>query len=91
MELEKLIKKRDAYAGKIVRMAIYIALIFIIPVGIALGVYFLFDIPLVYTFPVAFISSWIWVILVYKKVSKEARLLDAQIKELKDKESITTN
>lgn len=87
MELHELEKKRDAYAGKIAQLAIQIALIFAIPAAVALLLKYLFEVPIVYTLPVAFILSWVLVIRLYKKVDRAVRDLEEQIRERKREES----
>lgn len=91
MELEKLLKQREVYASKIVSLAIKIAGIFLIPVLIIAGVSYLFQIPFMYLFPIAFVGSWVGVIILYKIKSREVRELDAQIKNLREKEKELTN
>ncbi len=87
MKLEELEKKRDAYAGKIVNLAIKVAVIFIVPILIISGISYLSDIKFMYLFPLAFITSWTGVILLYRKISKEVRALDARIKQLRAQET----
>ena len=87
MNLQELEKKRDAYSSKIASLAIQIALIFAIPAGIAVLAYYFLEIRIVYTLPIAFILSWVLVIRLYQKVDKKVRTLEAQIRELKQKET----
>lgn len=87
MELEKLIQQRDAYAGRIIKLAIIIAILFLVPAAIAMLVHYYMDISYMYLFPLAFIISWTGVILLYRKISKEVRALDARIKELRAQEA----
>ncbi len=87
MELEKLIKKRDAYAGKILHLGIQIAAIFLVPIVLAIVIHWYLDISYFYLFPLAFIISWTGVIILYRKISKEVRELDNKIKELREQES----
>jgi len=91
MQLETLIKKREAYAGQILRLGIQIAGIFLIPVILVIIISRLFDISLMYLFPFAFITSWASVIVLYRKVSREVRYLDAQIKEARAMEKEQNN
>jgi len=86
MELEKLLKQREAYAGKIIKLMIQIAVIFLLPaiVGVALSMYF--NLSFIYFFPGAFIVSWTVVIFLYNKVRKEMKALDARIAELRSLE-----
>ena len=83
MKLEELEKKRDSYGGKIVKLALLIAVIFLVPVLVIAGISYYGDIKFMYLFPIAFVVSWVLVILLYRKVSKEVKGLDRQIKDLK--------
>lgn len=87
MELEKLLKQRDAYAGKILPLMIKIAVIFLIPAAISFAVVKIWDIHFMYLFPAAFILSWSGVIYLYRKMSDEVRALDARIKELRNQDT----
>lgn len=91
MELETLLKKREAYAGKIVKLGIQIAVIFLLPAVAAVLLSKYFGISFLYFFPGAFIISWTLVIYLYKKISKEVKALDAEIKELREKQGQNTN
>jgi predicted tellurium resistance membrane protein TerC len=91
MKLEELIKQRDAYGGKILKLGITIAVIFIVPVLVVLGLSFLTGIEFMYLFPIAFIISWTSVIILYRKISKEVKLLDHQIKKLRAQETNDTS
>lgn len=86
MELETLLKKRDAYAGRIVKLGIQIAVIFLLPAAAAVFLSRHFNLSFLYFFPGALIISWGLVIYLYKKVSKEMKELDARIKELREKQ-----
>lgn len=88
MKLKELEKKRDAYAGKIIKLAITVAVIFIAPILVITGISYFFNIEFMYLFPLAFIISWTLVILLYRKMSKEVKALDHQIKELKAEEKV---
>jgi hypothetical protein len=68
-------------------LGIQIAVIFLVPALLALLAYKVFGISFMYVFPLAFIISWTGVILLYKKISKEVRALDARIKELRVQET----
>lgn len=87
MELEKLIKQRDAYGGQIINLAIKIAILFLVPAVLAILANQYVGISYIYVFPLAFIISWTGVILLYKKISKEVRALDVRIKELRAQET----
>lgn len=87
-ELQKLEKEREMLAGKIVRLAIHIALIFAVPVALALGIHFGFGIRLVYVLPVAVIISWVLVIRLYRKTDQKMRYLDQRIMELKKERTL---
>jgi len=69
MELEKLIKQRDSYAGKILGLAIRIAVLFLVPAVLAILANTFLGAPLRYVFPLAFIISWTGVVLLYKKIT----------------------
>ena len=86
MELQDLEKKRDAYAGKITRLALHIAIIFAVPIAIAIGLHTWLNISYLILFPVAFIASWTAVTFLYRKIDKEVRELEARISELKKEE-----
>jgi archaellum biogenesis protein FlaJ (TadC family) len=88
MKLEELEKKRDAYAGKIIKLAIVIAAIFIVPILAITGISHFAGIKFMHLFPVAFITSWTFVVLLYRKVSREVNDLNRQIKDIKDKETV---
>lgn len=83
MELETLLKEREAYGGKILKLGIQIAVIFIVPVGLAVLANHLWNISFIYLFPLAFIISWTCVIVLYRRISREVRELDTKIKALK--------
>jgi len=87
MELEKLLKKRDEYAGKILPLGIKIAVVFMVPAAIGVTISKIWNINFLYLFPVAFILSWSGVIYLYRKISGEVRAVDARIKELRDQDS----
>lgn len=89
MKLEKLIKKREAEAGKFVKLMIQIAAIFLIPVVFAVFLSKYFEISFLYFFPLAFIVSWIIVFFLYRKISKKMKNLDKQINELRKKQGQT--
>ena len=89
MELEKLIQKRDAYAGKILKLGILIAVIFLLPAVIAIVLSRSFDLSYVYTLGGAVIVSWTSVILLYRKIHHEVKALENQIKELRAKQGQT--
>ena len=86
MELEKLLQQRDAYGRKILKLGIKIAFIFLLPIIIGVIIHRTLDIPLLYILLVAFIVSWSGIIVLYRKISKQVRTLDAKIRELKTKE-----
>ncbi len=85
MELETLEKKRDAYAGKMVHLMIYIGLIFLIPALIAILIAWLIGVSSFTLFPVAFVLSWTLVVLLYRKYNREVKELDRQIALCKEK------
>jgi hypothetical protein len=87
MELEKLLKQRDAYAGKILSLMIKIAVIFLIPAAIGVAITQIWNINFIYLFPVAFILSWSGVIYLYRKISGEVRIIDVRIKELRSQDA----
>jgi len=87
MELEKLLKQRNAYAGKILPLGIKIAVIFLIPAAIMVAISKIWNVNFIYLFPAAFIISWSGVRNVYQKVAREVRALDARIKELREQET----
>lgn len=87
MELEKLVKQRDAYAGKILPLMIKIAVLFLVPAAIAVAITKIWNINFIYLFPAAFILSWSGVIYLYRKMSGEVRALDARIKELRNQDA----
>jgi len=83
MKLDELIQERDAYGGKILKLGISIAVIFILPVLIIAGISYLSGIRFIYLFPIAFIVSWTLVVILYKRVSKKVKTLDKQIQDLR--------
>ncbi len=87
-ELSDLQKKRDAYAGKITHLAIQIAVLFAIPLLVALGIHYAADVSFPSLMPFAFILSWIGVVYVYRKIDKEVRTLELRIYEIK--QTLTT-
>ena len=82
-ELVELEKKRDAYATKITRMAVQIAVIFVIPLILGIGVHFWFNISYPATMPFAFVLSWLGVSYLYRKIDREVRTLEKRIHEIK--------
>lgn len=86
MKLKELEQQRDAYAGRIAKLAIQIALIFGVPAALAIGLSRWFEVKIMYLLPVAFIISWIMVITLYRKVDRKVRELEQQISELKKEE-----
>ena len=86
MNLQELEKERDAYAGRIGKLAIHIALIFAIPVVLAIGIGRLLDVSLVYTIPFAVVISWVLVIRMYRKVDAKVRGLEEKIRDIKKEE-----
>jgi len=91
MDLETLLKKREAYAGKILTLGIQIAGIFLIPVILVVAVSKIFNIPFIYLFPVAFITSWVAVAMLYRKYSTEVKEIDRGIRKLREKEEQNNN
>lgn len=88
MKLEELIQQRDAYGGRILKLAIQIGIIFIAPILLITLISYLTHIKFMYLFPLAFIISWTAVIFLYRKISKEVRALDQQIKELRAEQEV---
>lgn len=91
MELEKLLKQRDSYAGKILKLGIQIAVIFLLPAIIAIVLSKTLHLSFLYFFPGAFIISWAFVVYLYIKIKKEMEELDRCINELREKEQKTKN
>lgn len=87
MELEKLLKKRDEFAGRILPLGVKIAVIFLVPAAVGVAITKIWNINFLYLFPAAFILSWSGVIYLYRKVSGEVRALDARIKELRSQDA----
>lgn len=86
MDIQELEKERDAYAQKIGKLALYIALIFAIPVIIAILITRYFDIAIWWTLGASFIVSWFFVIRFYRKVDRKVRTLEEKIRTLKQAE-----
>ena len=83
MDLEKLLKQREAYSGKILKLGIQIAGIFLVPVVIISVIHKIFEIPFMYLFPVAFILSWVGVAILYRRYDREIRDIEHKIRELR--------
>lgn len=79
MELAELEKKRDGYAGKIVKLGFTIAVIFLVPALIAVLLSRVLNLSFLYFFPVAFVVSWSFVVGIYRRYAREVRELDRQI------------
>lgn len=91
VELETLLKQRDAYAGKILKLAILIAIIFLVPAVSAMLVTRFFGISYVYTLGTAVAVSWVFVIIVYTRTSRRIQLLEKRIKDLRDSKEHKNN
>jgi hypothetical protein len=87
MELENLLKQRDAYAGKIIPLGVKIAVIFLVPAVFVVVSNRVWNINYFYTLPVAFILSWSGVIWLYRKMSAEVRALEVRIKKLRTQDT----
>jgi len=87
MELENLLKQRNAYAGKIIPLGVKIAVIFLIPAALVVVSNRVWNINYFITLPIAFILSWSGVIWLYRKMSAEVRALDARIKKLRSQDA----
>lgn len=87
MKLEELIQQRNAYGGKILKLAIQVAGIFLVPILIIYGITLITDIKFIYLFPAAFIISWVSIFFLYRKVSREVKDLDRRIRELRAEET----
>jgi hypothetical protein len=86
MNLDDLERQRDAYASKIGKLALYIAVIFAVPAVIAIAIGRYADISLAYLLPIAFVISWILVAQLYRRIDKKVRELESRIRELKREE-----
>lgn len=86
MELDKLLKERDAYAGKIFKLGIIIAVIFLFPAIIAIVLSKFFGISQILLFGIAFVVSWSSVFFLYKKINKQVTELDQRIAQLRKQE-----
>ena len=84
-QIKKLEKERDSYVTRIFWLCLEIIFIFGVPAVIVLIVVFATDNKQLawYLLPIAFILSWIILIMKYKKMAKTLESLDAQIRELK--------
>ena len=91
MDLHNLEQQRDAYSGRIGKLAIQIALIFALPAGVALALFKWMQIPVLYTLPVAFIASWVMVISLYRRVDRKVRDLENKIINLKKQEEVQSS
>lgn len=83
MKLEELIQQRNEYGAKILKLAIQVAGIFLIPILLIYGITLISDIKFIYLFPVAFIISWLSIFFLYRKISREVKDLDRRIRELR--------
>lgn len=91
MELETLLKQRDAYAGKILKLGILIAVIFLLPAVIAIFVTKYFNVSYVYTLGIAFIVSWTGVVFLYRNIAQRVKKLETRINELQVQKKDTNN
>lgn len=91
VELETLLKQRDAYAGKILKLGILIAIIFLVPAVSAMLVTRFFGTSYGYTLGTAFVVSWVFVIIVYTRTSRRIQLLEKRIKDLRDSKEHKNN
>lgn len=82
MELEKLLKQRDAYAGKILKLGILIAVIFLLPAVISIIITRYFSISYIYTLGGAFVTSWVLTLFLYRDIARKVKKLEKRIKEL---------
>lgn len=90
-ELETLIKERDAYAGKILKLGILIAIIFLIPAALAILVTRVSGVSYVITLGVAVLTSWVLVGVVYTRTSRKVQSLEKRIKALRDSKEHKNN
>ncbi|MCB9805552.1 hypothetical protein H6775_00150 [Candidatus Nomurabacteria bacterium] len=83
-EIKKLESEREKHVTRIFWILIEIAFIFGIPAAVAVVlVKFLGGHTLYIALPIAFILSWVILILHYRKMSQRLKDLDRKIKELK--------
>lgn len=87
MKLGELIRQRDAYGGKILKLVIQVAGIFLLPILIIYGITLVTDIKFIYLFPVAFIVSWLSIFFLYRKIFRKLKELDNRIRELRVKKA----
>ena len=91
MELETLLRQRESYAGKILKIGVQIAIIFLIPALIGVVLSKTLNISFLYFLPGAFIISWVFVFYLYRKIKIEMKKLDNHINELRKKNNKTKN
>lgn len=84
-KIQALEKEREKQTTRLFAMMLEIAFIFGIPAAIVVApaIYFNHKDWLYLLLPIAFISSWIMVIVRYRQMDKKLSGLDAQIKELR--------
>lgn len=84
-ELKQLEKQRDDHVTKIFWAGLEIALLFAIPLIIAILVSLKIGGDAKwYALPIAFVFSWVLVIRHFKKISRKMKALDAKINELRE-------
>lgn len=84
-QIQKLEKERDSYVTRVFWLCLEIIFIFGIPAAIALIIIFTTGNKQLgwYLLPIAFVLSWIILIMKYRKMAKTLEGLDAKIRELK--------
>lgn len=84
-QIQKLEKEREYHVTRVFWLCLEIIFIFAVPAAIALGIIFITGNKHLafYLLPIAFILSWVVLIVKYRKVAKKLQGLDAKIRELK--------
>lgn len=76
-------KKKETSQRRITSALTKVALFIIVPLVLVIIIAKLLGIPSWYLFPVSFIVSWVFIIGMYKRISKEMADTDRSVSDLK--------